>query len=86
MAKKKYDIHVNSNVIDEIEKLGIPYRKTDELGCDEVDYVFKANGKRGLIGILKTIVDNFDPRDIHIYDQDYYKRKFDDQKNLNEFR
>jgi hypothetical protein len=61
-------IHVTSHLISEIEKSGIPYREDSD-----VDFTFEVKNSRQAIGILKTIIDNFKPEAIHIYDEQYWQ-------------
>lgn len=37
-----------------------------ELGNDEDNHVFHAKNKRQVVGLMKTIMDNFDPKHVDI--------------------
>lgn len=60
-VENEYSIFVYSDVVDEIEALGIKYRKDNS-----ADYKFHANSKRQVVGLMKTIMDNFHPHHVDI--------------------
>jgi len=46
-----------------------------EVGSDDGKYIWKAESKRQVVGLLKTIMDNFDPVHVDIMKESAYKHK-----------
>jgi len=62
-----YVIHVYSSYM--FESL----TKKDNLGCDRPNWTFIAENKKQVVGLMKIIIDNFDPAHIDIMSvKDFY--------------
>ena len=74
--KDKWTICVYSAVSDEFAELGLKLKDDDEDGSGRPDYTFHAKNKRQVVGLMKTIMDNFKPTHVEIMsDEAFLKGK-----------
>jgi hypothetical protein len=72
----RYHIHFNTATVDKLEALGIEYREQipdQDMGLTSPDFQITAQNRRQVVGLLKSILDNCHPTDIHIYDTEDFK-------------